>query len=85
MTFRMLLQKNANEIISNNRAAAAGNCSDITPILDNRVISVNPYLYNSVLDPQLPFEYSSDLKDNFISSYQNDSKSYTPVVRYNPK
>ena len=79
MDYRLLLIKNADTIIANNQNIAAGNCSNIITVSDNKLFVQNPYLIQGVTDNYLPFE-NSDLKDNYLKNYVYLASKFTPVI-----
>lgn len=82
MDYRLLLIKNADTIIANNQNIAAGNCSNIITVSDNKLFVQNPYLIQGVTDNYLPFE-NSDLKDNYLNNYVYNSNKFTPIININ--
>ena len=81
MEYRMFLVQNADQIIANNQAAAIGNCSDITPILNTRPMAQTPHLFRSITANPLPEDGSSDLKDTFLQNYMTVASLSTPGIR----
>lgn len=82
MDYRLLLIKNADTIIANNQNIAAGNCSNIIAVSDNKLFVQNPYLIQGVTDNYLPFE-NSDLKDNYLNNYVYNASKFTPIININ--
>ena len=82
MDYRLLLIKNADTIIANNQNIAAGNCSNIITVSDNKLFVQNPYVIQGVTDNYLPFE-NSDLKDNYLKNYVYSATKFTPVINLN--
>ena len=81
MEYRLLLIQNADKIIANNQAAAVGNCSDISPLLNKTPIGQTPHLLASITDNPLPEDYSSDMKNAFLQNYTMITQLSTPEIR----
>jgi hypothetical protein len=82
LEYRQYLIKNADLIIDNNQNVAAGNCSNIVPILPKESISSSPILYNSVITNPSPYDNNSDLKDNYLKNYIRIAGMSTPGIHY---
>jgi len=81
MAYRQYLVNNTDTIIKNTLNAAAGNCSNMLPLLGDK-LPVAPVLFTSVEQNILPYDNSSDLRDNFLYKYQNTANASSSGVQY---
>ena len=81
MAYRQYLVNNTDTIINNNLNSAAGNCSNMLPLMNNQ-LPLSPILFTSIT--QNPSQYSkpSDLLDNFLNKYIKTSTASTSGVLY---
>lgn len=80
--YRKYLMENADTIIKNNQLSACNECG-ACPMLYNKEQSTTntPFLYKTTLDTRQPFGYeNSDLKQEYLTTYQLQSRMVTPVM-----
>ena len=80
--YRQYLVNNADNIISINQNEACDQCCNCPPIYNSSKSKANaPYLYSSCLDNSTPPGYeTSDLKTQYLSSAQLQSRLKTPII-----
>jgi hypothetical protein len=80
-SYRKYMIENADNIIKYNQMEACDQCCACPAKYgDNQPISNGPFLYNSCTDKTQPFGYEgSDLKNQYLSSYQLQARMVTPV------
>ncbi len=80
-SYRKYMIENADNIIKYNQMEACDQCCACPAKYgDNQPISNGPFLYKSCTDKTQPFGYEgSDLKNQYLSSYQLQARMVTPV------
>lgn len=81
--YRKYLQDNADSIVKFNQLNAINQSSSYVSVDDTEEKNkhLTPYLYKSALENSRPFGYeSSDLKNDYVSSVQLQSRMFTPVI-----
>ena len=81
MTYRQYLVNNANTIIDNNLNIAAGNCSNIQPLMGSKMPAA-PVLFKSILENPLVYQQPSDLQDNFLNNYIASARASSSGFQY---
>lgn len=81
MAYRQYLVNNADTIIDNNLNAAAGNCSNIKPLVGIKMPSA-PVLFTSILQNPLVYNPPSDLQDNFLNNYITSARASSSGIQY---
>lgn len=81
--YRKYLVENADEIIKYNQLGACNECCEgvVRYGTADQSSSNAPYVFTSSLDKSQPFGYeTSDLKNNYLTNYQLQTRMVTPVI-----
>lgn len=81
--YRKYMQDNADSVVKYNQLAACGQCYSSVESHSVETGSKNntPFLYKSCLESTQPFGYeTSDLKNEYVSAYELQSRMVTPVI-----
>ena len=81
--YRKYMQDNADSVVKYNQLAACGQCYSSVESHGVEAGSKNntPFLYKSCLESTQPFGYeTSDLKNEYVSAYELQSRMNTPLI-----
>ena len=81
MAHRQYLVNNAEKIMKNNLNTAAGNCSNIVPITNDKM-PLTPILPTSIIENPSVFNKPSDLQDIFLKNYIKSAQACSSGFQY---